>query len=81
MAPEPNRVLGLEASDALFNKRDYAAAKRFWPDRHIQHGAHIPLGRAGDFGHCSRDRYAILAATGKRPRRMPIDRNVLKPPG
>lgn len=56
MAPEPNRVLGLEASDALFNKRDYAAAKCFWPDRHIQHGAHIPLGRAGDPGHCSRDR-------------------------
>ena len=35
----------LEAFDTLFNKRDYAAAERFWSDRYIQHSAHIPPGR------------------------------------
>jgi predicted SnoaL-like aldol condensation-catalyzing enzyme len=35
--------------DTLFNKRDYAAAKRFWSDRYIQHSAHIAPGREGLF--------------------------------
>ena len=39
----------LEAFDTLFNKRDYAAAERFWSDRYIQHSAHIPPGRDGLF--------------------------------
>jgi predicted SnoaL-like aldol condensation-catalyzing enzyme len=47
--PEQNRALVLEAFDALFNKRDYAAAERFWSERYIQHSAHIPPGRHGLF--------------------------------
>ena len=39
----------LEAFDTLFNKRDYAAAERFWSERYIQHSPHIPPGRDGLF--------------------------------
>ena len=38
--PEQNKALVLEAFETLFNKRDYAAAERFWSDRYIQHSAH-----------------------------------------
>ena len=44
---EQNKALALEAFDTLFNKRDYAAAERFWSDRYIQHSAHIAPGRDG----------------------------------
>ncbi len=47
--PEQNKALVLEAFETLFNKRDYAAAERFWSDRYIQHSAHIAPGRAGLF--------------------------------
>lgn len=47
--PEQNKALVLEAFDTLFNKRDYAAAERFWSDCYIQHSAHIAPGRAGLF--------------------------------
>ena len=47
--PEQNKALVLEAFDTLFNKRDYAAAERFWSDRYIQHSAHIAPGREGLF--------------------------------
>jgi predicted SnoaL-like aldol condensation-catalyzing enzyme len=47
--PEQNKTLVLEAFDALFNERDYAAAERFWSDRYIQHSAHIASGRDGLF--------------------------------
>ncbi len=43
--PEENKRLVLEAFDTLFNKRDYAAAERYWSDRYIQHSAHIAPGR------------------------------------
>jgi uncharacterized repeat protein (TIGR03803 family) len=33
----------------LFNKRDYAAAERFWSSNYIQHSAHIEPGREGLF--------------------------------
>ena len=46
-SPEQNKALVLEAFDALFNKRDYAAAERYWSDRYIQHSAHIEPGRDG----------------------------------
>ena len=49
IAPERNKALVLEAFDTLFNKRDYAAAERFWADRYIQHSAHIAPGREGLF--------------------------------
>ena len=48
-AQEKNKKLVLEAFDALFNKRDYAAAERFWSPRYIQHSAHIAPGREGLF--------------------------------
>ena len=44
-----NKALVLEAFDTLFNKRDYAAAERFWSPRYIQHSAHIAPGREGLF--------------------------------
>ena len=47
--PEQNKALVLQAFDTLFNKRDYAAAERFWSPDYIQHSAHIEPGRAGLF--------------------------------
>jgi predicted SnoaL-like aldol condensation-catalyzing enzyme len=47
--PEQNKALVLEAFDTLFNKRDYAAAERFWSPEYIQHSAHIAPGREGLF--------------------------------
>ena len=47
--PERNKALVLEAFDTLFNKRDYAAAERFWSPDYIQHSAHIEPGREGLF--------------------------------
>src|SRR4030088_3083950 len=47
--PEQNKAIVLEAFDTLFNKRDYAAAERYWSDHFIQHSAHIEPGRAGLF--------------------------------
>src|SRR6266481_3618799 len=44
-----NRALVLEAFDTLFNKRDYAAAERYWSPNYIQHSAHIAPGRDGLF--------------------------------
>jgi predicted SnoaL-like aldol condensation-catalyzing enzyme len=44
-----NKALVLEAFDTLFNKRDYAAAEKFWSPRYIQHSAHIEPGRDGLF--------------------------------
>ena len=44
-----NKALVLRAFDTLFNKRDYAAAERFWSSNYIQHSAHIEPGREGLF--------------------------------
>jgi len=44
-----NKALVLEAFNTLFNKRDYAAAERYWSPNYIQHSAHIPPGREGLF--------------------------------
>ena len=46
---ERNKALVVEAFDALFNRRDYAAAERFWSPGYIQHSAHIAPGREGLF--------------------------------
>jgi predicted SnoaL-like aldol condensation-catalyzing enzyme len=43
-----NKALVLEAFDTLFNKRDYAAAERYWSPHYIQHSA-IEHGREGLF--------------------------------
>ena len=47
--PEQNKATVLKAFDTLFNKRDYAAAERFWSPNYIQHSAHIQPGREGLF--------------------------------
>ena len=39
----------MQAFDTLFNKRDYAAAEKFWSPQYIQHSAHIAPGREGLF--------------------------------
>jgi predicted SnoaL-like aldol condensation-catalyzing enzyme len=46
---EQNKALVLEAFETLFNRRDYAAAQRFWSPDYIQHSAHIEPGRDGLF--------------------------------
>ena len=46
---EKNKALVLDAFDTLFNKRDYAAAEKYWSPSYIQHSAHIPPGRDGLF--------------------------------
>ncbi|MFG2827359.1 ester cyclase [Streptomyces sp. NPDC048434] len=46
---DKNKALVREAFDALFNKRDYTAAERFWSPGYIQHSAHIAPGREGLF--------------------------------
>jgi predicted SnoaL-like aldol condensation-catalyzing enzyme len=46
---EKNKALVLDAFDTLFNKRDYAAAEKFWSPNYIQHSAHIEPGRDGLF--------------------------------
>jgi predicted SnoaL-like aldol condensation-catalyzing enzyme len=46
---EQNKRLVLKAFDTLFNKRDYAAAEKFWSPDYIQHSAHIGSGREGLF--------------------------------
>jgi predicted SnoaL-like aldol condensation-catalyzing enzyme len=43
-----NKALVL-AFDTLLNKRDYAAAEKFWSPHYIQHSAHIAPGREGLF--------------------------------
>jgi predicted SnoaL-like aldol condensation-catalyzing enzyme len=46
---EKNKRLVLDAFETLFNKRDYAAAARYWSPDYIQHSAHIEPGRDGLF--------------------------------
>jgi acetyl esterase/lipase len=46
---QANKTLVVDAFDTLFNRRDYAAAERFWSPDYIQHSAHIAPGRDGLF--------------------------------
>ena len=46
---EKNKALVLDAFDTLFNKRDYAAAEKYWSPNYIQQSAHIEPGREGLF--------------------------------
>jgi len=46
---QKNKALVLEAFDTLFNRKDFAAAEKFWSPNYIQHSAHIPPGRNGLF--------------------------------
>jgi predicted SnoaL-like aldol condensation-catalyzing enzyme len=47
--PEQNKAIVLQAFDTLFNKRDYAAAERYWSADYVQHSGHIEPGRQGLF--------------------------------
>ena len=42
---EANKAMALEAFDTLINKRDFAAAEKYWSPDYIQHSATIPPGR------------------------------------
>ena len=44
-----NKALVLKAFDALFNRRDYVEAERYWSPGYVQHSAHIAPGRDGLF--------------------------------
>ena len=44
-----NKALVIEAFDALFNRKDLAAAERYWSPDYLQHSARIPAGRDGLF--------------------------------
>jgi predicted SnoaL-like aldol condensation-catalyzing enzyme len=46
---EQNKVIVREAFETLFNRRDYAAARKFWSPDYLQHSAHIAPGREGLF--------------------------------
>jgi predicted SnoaL-like aldol condensation-catalyzing enzyme len=46
---EADKALVLGAFDALFNKRDYQTAERYWSPDYIQHSAQIAPGREGLF--------------------------------
>lgn len=44
-----NKALVHEAFDALFNRRDFAAAEQYFSPTYIQHSVGIPPGREGLF--------------------------------
>ena len=44
-----HKALALEAFDALFNRRDFEAAERYWSPGYLQHSAGIGPGRDGLF--------------------------------
>jgi predicted SnoaL-like aldol condensation-catalyzing enzyme len=46
---EKNNPLVLKAFDTLLNKRDYAAAERYWSPTYIEHSARIAPSRDGLF--------------------------------
>ena len=54
-----NKTLVLEAFDALFNRRDFEAAERYWSPGYVQHSAGIRPGRDGLFAlvHAVHRRY------------------------
>ena len=63
---EINKALVLDAFDALFNRRDYKAAERFWSPDYIQHSAHIaPLPSWGNWSR--RKPLAPWTSTASKP--------------
>jgi predicted SnoaL-like aldol condensation-catalyzing enzyme len=63
-----NKMLVLEAFDALFNRRDFEAAERYWTPNYVQRSAGIGPGRDGLVArvHSVRRRYesALVVAEG-----------------
>jgi len=67
---EKNKALVLDAFDTLFNKRNYAAAEKYWSPNYIQHSAHIERRVAMDCSIWSAThRHAALRASAHRSRR------------
>ena len=44
-----NKAFVLEAFETLFNRKDFAAAEKFWSPNYIQHSAHVAPARDGLF--------------------------------
>jgi len=63
-----HKMLVLEAFDALFNRRDFKAAKRYWSPGYVQHSAGIGPGRDGLFAlvHSVHRRYESGLAVAER---------------
>src|SRR5712692_8465314 len=63
-----NKALVLEAFDALFNRRDFGAAEKYFSPTYIQHSAGIAQGREGLFslvrGLTRRYESAVVVAEG-----------------
>jgi predicted SnoaL-like aldol condensation-catalyzing enzyme len=65
-----NAQLVLAAFDALFNRRDFAAAASYWSPNYLQHSAVVPAGRDGLFNHVAgfpttvRYEHHVIAANG-----------------
>ena len=63
-----NKALVLEAFDALFNRRDFAAAEQYFSPTYLQHSAVIAAGRDGLFslvrGLTRRYESALVVAEG-----------------
>ncbi len=63
-----NKALVLEAFDALFNRRDFAAADKYWSPTYIQHSEGIAQGRDGLFtlvrGLTRRYEHSLAVAEG-----------------
>ena len=66
---QTNKERVLEAFDTLFNKRDYAAAEKFWSPQYIQHSAHIGPGREGLFDLIKNTTFigSVSSAAKRRP--------------
>src|SRR5260370_5983348 len=63
-----NKALVVEAFDALFNRRDFAAAEKYWSPTYIQHSDGIAQGRDGLFtlvrGLTRRYEHSLAVAEG-----------------
>ena len=70
MSPEQNKAIVLEAFDALFNRKDFEGAGRFWAKDYIQHNPLIPNGREALFDYVrslpvsTRFEYQLAVAEG-----------------
>src|SRR5438445_8379353 len=84
-----HKALALEAFDALFNRRDFEAAERYWSPGYVQHSAGIGPERDGLFAlvhavHCQYESGLAVAegdyvmvhgrySGGGRPTRIVVD--------
>jgi predicted SnoaL-like aldol condensation-catalyzing enzyme len=55
---ENNKKLVLEAFDTLFNKRDYAAAERYWSPHYIQQQSYLAWPRGPVQSHQKQSAHA-----------------------